>query len=141
VTRSWSFTLPYIKPPKGTNANDTGSKWYRINATKQVRQDTYFLTKAAKIPKLERCRVDVEWIVNTHRNRDASNLGLFTKPIYDAIGAKHDPSAHVVPDDSPAYMETPTPTIRYARDETARFVVTITELPTLNSELNVAGVE
>ncbi|QWT24965.1 hypothetical protein KPL76_06300 [Subtercola sp. PAMC28395] len=124
----WSFELNYSSPPPGLSANDTGSKWKRINSTKHIRTEVYYKVKALRIPTLQRIRVEVEWVVVVDRDRDASNLGLFTKPIYDGIGAKHEPSAHVVADDTAAFMDTPTPTIRLARNERARFIVTITEV-------------
>ena len=125
---AWSFELNYAKPPRGLAANDTGSRWYRINATKVIRSESFTRTRAAHVPALERIRIDVEWVVATRRNRDASNLGLFTKPIYDGICASKGISAHIVDDDSPGFCETPIPTIRYAPDEAPRFIVTITDL-------------
>jgi hypothetical protein len=128
---SWSFKLPYGSPPKGLNANDSArSHWARTKATKQVRDDSYWMTHSLNIPKMHRIRVDVEWVVAIRRNRDASNLGLFTKPIYDAIGAAHEPSVHVVPDDTAEFMQTPTPTIRYEQGCTAHFIITITDIST-----------
>ncbi|MEA9983679.1 hypothetical protein [Subtercola sp. RTI3] len=111
------------------SANDGyGQRFARSTNTKTIRTQVWRTVQSLKIPPMLKCRVDVEWVVNLRRGRDASNLGLWTKPIYDGIGAKHEPSAHVVPDDSPEYMETPTPTIRLARAERPRFVVTITDL-------------
>jgi hypothetical protein len=80
------------------------------------------------LPRVDRIRVDVAWIVKDHIRRDTDNLAPFLKAIYDGIGADKGVSAHVVPDDAPEFMEKVGATIRYDREATPHFEVTITEL-------------
>jgi hypothetical protein len=93
-----------------------------------VRQMVFAYTRAAHVPALERCRVEVEWVVVTKHRRDTDNLAPLLKAIYDGVGSDRGVSARIVEDDDPAHMVKPGATIRYAPDETPRFVVTITDL-------------
>ena len=126
---AWSFDLPFMSPPKGLSANDRGGKWYsKASSTAMVRQMVFTYTRATHVPALERCRVDVEWVVRTKHRRDTDNLAPLLKAIYDGIGSDRGVSARIVDDDDPAHMSKPGATIRYAPDEAPRFIVTITDL-------------
>jgi hypothetical protein len=126
MTRTWSFTLPFAKPPAGLSANDRTHWRAKAKSTVEVRAQVAF--RAMAVPKLDRCRLDVEWVVNTRHRRDTDNLAPLLKAIYDGIGADKGVSARITVDDDPAHMEKVGATIRYAPDEAARFVVTITDL-------------
>lgn len=129
MPRTWSFTLNYPKPLPGMSANDGhGQRWARTRNTKIIREQVYRTVQAMKIPKLNRIRVDIEWVVSVKRGRDVTNLGLWTKPIYDGICASHEPSAHVVADDTSEYLDAPLPTITHQPGKHAHFVVIITEV-------------
>lgn len=125
---SWSFDLPFVSPPKGLSANDRGHWGRKASNTAMVRQMVFVKVRAAHVPALERCRVDVEWVVVTRHRRDSDNCAPLLKAIFDGIGSDKGVSARVVDDDDPAHMVKPAATIRYAPDETPRFVVTITDL-------------
>jgi hypothetical protein len=85
--------------------------------------------RAAGVPKLGRCRVDVEWVVKTAARRDTDNLAPFLKAIYDGIGADRGVGARIVADDDPAHMEKRGATIRLDREAAAaHFLITITDL-------------
>jgi len=124
--RSWSFPLHFVRPPRGLSANDRPHWATKHESTQQVR--LMVMSAAQNIPQLERCRVDVEWVVITRHRRDTDNLAPFMKAIYDGIGADKGISAHIVPDDDPEHMEKRGATIRYDKAGPALFKVTITEL-------------
>ncbi|MFF2054138.1 hypothetical protein ACFVU2_21205 [Leifsonia sp. NPDC058194] len=129
MSRSWTFDLAFERAPKGLSANDRPGHWsVKARSTSIVRTLVAAHVRGANVPALNRCRVDVVWVVNTRHRRDEDNLAPFLKAIYDGIGADKGISAHVVPDDDPAHMEKVGATIRYERDAVAHFSVTITEL-------------
>ncbi|OJX72812.1 hypothetical protein [Leifsonia sp. 71-9] len=129
MNRQWTFTLGYERAPKGLNANDRPSHWAVKHAsTQNVRLFVSTEIRALNIPTLQKCRVDVVWVVNTRHRRDEDNLAPFLKAIYDGIGADKGISAHLVPDDAPQYMEKVGATIRYEKDAQPHFEVTITEV-------------
>lgn len=129
MNRSWSFDLPYERAPKGLSQNHRPSHWsVKAKSTAEVRQIVaHWCLRLINTP-LDRCRVNVEWVVNTRHRRDEDNLAPFLKAIYDGIGADRGVSAHIVPDDAPEYMEKVGATIRYDKDATPHFTVTVTEL-------------
>jgi hypothetical protein len=131
MSREWTFELPYTRAPKGLSANDRSHWRTKAASTQEVRIEVAALATIALIPPLERCRVDVEWVVNTRARRDTDNLAPFLKAIYDGIGADRGVSAHVVPDDAPEYMEKVGATIRYDKDATPHFEVTVRDLVAL----------
>lgn len=126
--RSWSFSLPFTRPPAGLSANDRGGRWVRARSTAAVREMVFYTVRALHIGVLDRCRVDVVWVVADRRRRDTDNLSPFMKAIFDGIGADKGVSAHVVDDDAPEYMIKPGATIRYVKGCTPHFEVTITEV-------------
>jgi hypothetical protein len=128
MSRQWSFNLAFERAPKGLSANDRPHWTVKARSTSIVRTLVAAHVREAGVPKLDRCRVDVEWVVTTQHRRDTDNLAPFLKAIYDGIGADKGMSAHVVDDDDPAHMEKRGATIRYEKGGTARFVVTITEV-------------
>jgi crossover junction endodeoxyribonuclease RusA len=125
---SWSFDLPFVSPPQGLSANDRGHWGHKASNTAMVRQMVFVKVRAAHVPALECCRVDVEWVVVTKHRRDTDNLAPLLKAIFDGIGSDQGVSARIVEDDDPAHMVKHFATIRYAPDETPRFIVTITDL-------------
>lgn len=129
MTNQWQLRLDYTRPPYGLHANDRPRHWaVKATATKRVRGQIALAVLALGIPKLGRCRVEVEWVVRTATKRDPDNLAPLTKAIYDAIGSDRGTGAHLVADDDPAHMEKPTPTIRLDRAaKAAHFLITITD--------------
>ena len=78
---SWSFDLPFTSPPSGLSANDRGHWGRKASNTAMVRALVFTRTRAAHVPALERCRVDVVWVVRTHHRRDTDNLAPLLKAI------------------------------------------------------------
>jgi hypothetical protein len=127
ITRMWVFTLPFDRAPKGLSSNDRPHWATKARSTSIVRTLVAAKVRDEQVPQLNRCRVDVEWVVNTRHRRDTDNLAPFLKAIYDGIGADKGISAHVVPDDAPEYMEKVGATIRYEKGAEPHFEVTIKE--------------
>jgi hypothetical protein len=125
---SWSFDLSYPSPPPGLSANDRGHWARKAKSTAEVRRAVFALTRRAKVPALEKCRVDVVWVVATKHVRDTDNFPFLLKAIYDGIGSNRGVSARIVDDDSPEYMVKPGATILYEPGCTPHFTVTITDL-------------
>lgn len=128
MTRQWKFHLAIPRAPKGLSMNDRAHWRAKAASTAWVRGEVVARVVAAGVPTLDRCRVDVEWIVGTRHKRDTDNLAPFLKAIYDGIGSDRGISAHVVTDDDPTHMEKRAATIRYEQGCTAHFEVTITEV-------------
>lgn len=125
----WFFYLPYAKTPYGLNANDRPKHWStKAKATAKVRAEVMLLTRAAKVPALDRIRVDVLRIVATNRTRDEDNLAPLLKAIYDGIGSNRGVSARIVEDDAPEYMEKAGLKFAVISGRAPRFLVTITDL-------------
>ena len=124
----WGFDLNIPKPPPGLSANDRFHHMVKARATADVRATLYWLCARCNVPAMARCRVDVVWVVKDRRRRDTDNLAPLLKAIYDGIGSDKGTSAHIVPDDAPEFMEKPGATIRYDKDATPHFEITITEV-------------
>lgn len=127
--RSWQIRLDFTRPPKGLSANDRAHWRTKAKSTALVRGLVAQRVRYAGVPKLGRCRVDVQWIVTNARTRDPDNLAPLTKAIYDAIGSNRGVGARIVEDDDPAHMEKPQATILVDHNEDAAyFVITITDI-------------
>jgi hypothetical protein len=125
----WVLELPWATPPEKPNGGY--SNRYAHSATvKEARQVMGLLAKAAKIPRMDRCRVLLTWHVGDLIARDVDNLVWSLKPICDALSSDKKPSDHrVVRDDTPAFMEKPMPAIVYVKGQRKRLTVTITDIP------------
>lgn len=126
---SWSFTLPYPRPPAGLSANDRPNHWgVKAKSTAMVRLAVFAAVRHAQVPALERCRVDVVWVVSDRRRRDSDNPSGLLKAIFDGIGADKGMSARIVDDDAPEFMTKGPLKILYVEGSTPHFEVTITDL-------------
>lgn len=124
----WSFILSYDRAPAGLSLNDRSHWAIKKKSTAAVREQVFAEVRSRHVPGLERCRVDVTWVVADRRRRDTDNLAPFLKAIYDGIGADKGVSARIVEDDAPEFMEKPGATIRYEKGIHHHFIVTITDL-------------
>lgn len=134
ISGPWSFELAeaLCRQP-GLSANDRASHFIRNRSVQAVREAVTYkvrsLINRRRMPAhLTKVRVDVAWHVDDHRDRDPNNLHPLSKAICDAIGSNKGTGAHLTKDDSPAYMEQPTPTIIRRPGQTPGFTVTITNL-------------
>lgn len=98
--RTWRIEFP--PQQKLLNANDRIH--YRTKATivRQLRRDAFLLLKGAKVPHLNRARIDCVYEPPDRRRRDAANWHDSAKPCVDGFV-----DAGLLADDSSAYLEGP----------------------------------
>lgn len=125
---SWSLILPFERPPKGLHSNDRPHWRTKARSTAEVRNLVVVLCRAQRIPPMQRVSVQVTWVVPDRRKRDADGPDPLTKVIYDAIGSDRGVSAHLVPDDTPEFMEKPRLVIEHQPGCTAHFRVDIQDI-------------
>lgn len=122
----WSFELPYPRAPKGLHSNDRCHWRVKAKSTQEVRRLVALLGRS--IPPMERCAVQVTWVVGDRRKRDLDGPEPFLKGIFDALGSDRGVSARIVPDDDPAHMVKPRLAIEYVKGCTPFFRVDVTDL-------------
>lgn len=125
---TWTIELPYERPPKGLSANDRAHWAVKSKSTAAVRELVMRLATEAGITPMQRCQVDVIWVVTDKRRRDADNAAPFAKAIFDGLGADKGVSAHIVVDDDPAHMVKLMPRIEHRPGCTPHFEVVITDI-------------
>lgn len=125
---TWILDLPFDRPPKGLSANHRTHWAVKSKATAEVRAQVKYLAWAAGIEPMQRCQVEVIWVVADKRRRDADNAAPFAKAIFDGLAADKGVSAHIVPDDDPAHMVKLMPRIEYRPNTTPHFEVIVTDL-------------
>ncbi len=124
----WHLHYSYTSNP--VPMNGSRGHWRASTARERaVRDQTYQLARAARIPALGRCRVQLVWWVETAHVRDPDNLARFEKRAFDALVL-----AGVVADDRPELMVKPRAEIIRIRDAEAPlvnnpgFTLTVTRL-------------
>lgn len=125
--RTW--TLPDLVGTRLTSNHRT--HWAaRSKVTKEWRDMGHQRALEARIGRLERARIDVQWLPPTRARHDPSNAHPMVKAVVDGITA-----AGVLADDDSTHLDGPhvtlgplTPVGRHMRG-TAALRVTITELP------------
>jgi len=128
LPEQWSIRLLYPRPPKGLSANDRTHWSVKHANTQSIRHEVFTKVRAAKVPALERIRVEVIWWVRDHRRRDVDNVMPFAKAIYDGVASDRGVSARIVDDDTPHQFEKVMPRIEYLPGGDAHFEVRITDL-------------
>lgn len=104
---TWILRFPWTTNPLPMNGS-RGKHWApRARKVREVRDYAFYLAKLAGIPLLGKCWVQLTWWVATTRTRDVDNLAALEKPLFDGLV-----TAHVAPDDSPAFMDKPRGLIR-----------------------------
>lgn len=130
---TWTLELGYTKPPDGLSANDRTHWAVKSKSTAAVRSLVKYLALEAGIEPMQRCQVEVIWVVTDRRRRDVDNHLYFYKAICDGLGADRGVSAHIVPDDTPEYMTKMIPRIEYRPGSTPHFEVLISDISEENS--------
>ena len=102
VKQSWLIPFEWTRPPISQNDRLHWSKKARL--TKQIRKVTAL--QVAHIPPLQKCRVQLVWLVTDMRKRDADNPAPTYKAMCDGLV-----DAGIVTDDTPEYMEKLMPVI------------------------------
>jgi hypothetical protein len=107
------WVLHFHWPTNPLPMNGPKANWRaRAAMTRHVKHVTLTLALAARIPELAKIETQLTWWVDRmNRRRDVDNLGLFEKPIYDALVM-----AGIVRDDTPDLMVKPRPVIRPVAD-------------------------
>nr|WP_274635560.1 hypothetical protein [Microbacterium bovistercoris] len=108
----WVLYFPFARNPLPMNGS-RGNSWRpRARKTRDIRDRTTWLARAACIPAMEKCEVQLVWWVADHRVRDEDNLAALEKPMFDGVRA-----AGVVPDDRPGFMLKPRARIRHLSEQ------------------------
>lgn len=94
----WILELPYRTPPLSLNDRHHWSVAARKKA--EVREATFWLAKAQKIPVLQRPTVVLHYSPRNRGRRDAVNLTATSKPAIDGLV-----DAGVLPDDTPEFVD------------------------------------
>lgn len=123
-----TLELAYERPPKGLSANDRAHWAVKSKATAEVRAQVKYLAGAAGIEPMQRCQVEIIWVVADKRRRDSDNAAPFAKAIFDGLGADKGVSAHIVADDDPAHMVKLMPRIEHRPGATPHFEIIITDI-------------
>lgn len=123
----WLLELPYPRPPRGLSANDRAHWAVKAKSTAEVRALVKHMALAQHIGPLQRCQVEIIWVVGDKRRRDADNAAPFAKAIFDGLGADKGVSARIVPDDAPEFMTKLMPRIEHRPGVVPRFEVIITD--------------
>jgi crossover junction endodeoxyribonuclease RusA len=118
--RTWRIEFPPGMPL--LNANNRLHFRAKARIVAQIRETAWGLAKEAKIPLLERARIDGYYDPPDKRTRDAANWADTAKAATDGLV-----DAHVLPDDSSEYLEGPFMHIGQVR-KPGRFVLFVTEL-------------
>jgi hypothetical protein len=124
VQRHWTLPFDYRKAP--LTQNQRWPHWaVKGEATRNVRLAAKLL--AMRVPALARCRVELIWYVTTNHRRDPINITPTMKAMCDGLV-----DAGVVPDDTPAFMDTVMP--RIVKSDRARMELLITALDTPDAD-------
>ena len=125
--RTW--TLPDLVGTRLTS-NHRPHWTARARITKEWREMGHKRALEARIPRLARARIDVQWLPPTRARHDPANAAPMIKALVDGIVA-----AGVLDDDDSAHLDGPhvtlgplTPVGAHMRG-TAALRVTVTELP------------
>jgi crossover junction endodeoxyribonuclease RusA len=103
------------RPP--LSLNHRLNHYAKARITKDIRTEAGWLARSTKIPALEKCRVEITWVVPDGRRRDEDNPAPSAKAVYDGLV-----DAGVVKDDTPEYMEKLTVKIEQVAGQRSWFV-------------------
>ena len=115
---SETFTFHWTKAPLSLNY-----RLHRMAEAKITRElRTLMKVLAGILEPMERCEVELVWIVKDKRKRDEENIVPVLKALCDGLV-----DAGVVPDDTPEFMVKRMPAIRYVKGAVPRFELTVKE--------------
>lgn len=121
---TWTITLP--SGMRLITLNDRLHHMVKYRYARALRETACVLARQQRIPHLGRIRIDGELIPADRRRRDAHNWMDTAKPCVDGLV-----DAGVITDDSTPYLDGPFLRIADVPSRPQRFVLHITELPTL----------
>lgn len=118
--RSWTIELPAGMTL--INANDRLHWAVKARLTKTIRDAAHIITRQAKVPRLEKARIEFFFHPGPRiRRRDAANWFPSAKAAVDGVV-----DAGVLADDSDEFLEGPIPRRGEAREK-SQLVLVITE--------------
>jgi hypothetical protein len=82
---SWTIRLPFTEPPVSANDARRGHWRGQWAAKITVEQAVATLVRAARVPVLERCAVELTWFVSDYGVRDDDGLYVMLKACRDAL--------------------------------------------------------
>lgn len=125
MTQSWTIRLPFSEPPVSANDARRGHWRSQWAAKIEVEQAVTVLVRAAHVPRLDRCALELTWYVSDYRVRDDDGLAVLFKAARDALT----PSRPAVPAGAPTQAGTPRKKAQRAKlgagiipDDSARYV-------------------
>lgn len=133
MTRQWTLRLVYMRLPLSLNDR---LHWAEVaRAKRNLRDRVRLMTRAQKIPRLDRIHIQMHWTPAVVRPRDEDNCMLTQKVMVDGLRdyapTKRDPAGWVgiVPDDTPDHV-TWSPPIIHPPDKhlTERLALVITAI-------------
>lgn len=137
ATGSWTLRLPFAEPPVSTNDARRGHWRSQWSAKIDVEHAVTTLVRAAKVPPLERCALELTWHVRDYRVRDDDSLGVLLKAVRDALT----PSRPAVPAGTLTGAGTPRKRAQRAKqgagiipDDSARYVASSTTAIVMGSD-------
>jgi hypothetical protein len=96
--KTWTLTLE--QRPWTTNSERAGNRWQRADNVKTWRNAFCILARNQKIPTLKQCDIIVEVYQKGGRLQDVAACNPAVKAAIDGLV-----DAKVMPDDSPAYLQ------------------------------------
>ena len=120
TARIWQLELPMTKPLSMNSRQHWRVKAKEVAA---VRAMAHAAAQAAQVPTLERIAIELHYAPRDKRRRDPLNLVATLKPVEDGLV-----DAHVVPDDTPEYVQPTMPVIDPPSGGAGRLYVIIREL-------------
>lgn len=119
MNTTYRLELPWDRPP--LTANQRLHRQVEARTVKTVREAAGWLTRQARIPVCGHCTVTLEWAPKSRGRRDELNLFPTLKACGDGVV-----DAGVVKDDTPEWMDTPTPVILSPTGTVGRMWLVIT---------------
>lgn len=105
MSDAWVIKLPWTRPPLSLN-DRYPSPVVKAKKNEAVREEARWVIRAARMPALTRCRVELVYQPTDRRPRDTDNLVATLKPVCDALVLEG-----VVRDDTPDLMDKRMPRI------------------------------
>lgn len=125
TAESWTIRLPFTEPPVSANDARRGHWRSQWAAKIEVEQAVAVLVRAARVPKLDRCALELTWYAPDYRVRDDDGLAILLKSVRDALT----PPRPAVPAGTPTQAGTPRKKAQRAKigagiitDDSARYV-------------------
>lgn len=118
--REWVLELSWRRPPLSGNDRIRWQARHRI--TQEILEEVGWRLRAAKVPPLHRCSVQLHWAPARGGRRDPDNLVASQKVCADAVVRQG-----IAEDDTPAFMDHLIPKLHPPEPPRGRMWLTIQE--------------